>query len=271
MSFTVEQLEAACRKFETDFFQGKPCTGVRNMLANMIQGGVTSKRKSQEQGKHTPEQKRRKLSSLNISSTRHSLGEHVFNGGSSPTQESPAQDTSPEQSSSKQSTLPNSSDNSETSIQKPVRSAFLGQVVDLNSKQNQENMYINSLQNIYNTYRLIPFVQDVSATGRNHPDQPVEIEEINTPDDNLEGGQMTISIMRPMASSVKFLVAWYLRAEDFCASLIPQFDNFDMQDVTQGIRQMSQIIVEHEFLQQLDFPMFNSLCEKIFNSYILYQ
>ena len=39
MSFSVEELENACKKYETHFYGGQACPNVRSMLASMVQGG----------------------------------------------------------------------------------------------------------------------------------------------------------------------------------------------------------------------------------------
>lgn len=64
MSFSIDELEQACKDYESKFCNGQECPGVRTMLVNMIQGGRSiPKRKKHTMPKYT---KRIKLEEVKV-------------------------------------------------------------------------------------------------------------------------------------------------------------------------------------------------------------
>ena len=253
MSFTIEQLEAACQKFETDYFQGKPCTGVRNMLANMIQGGVTPKRKPTVQRPSKHDSKRLRLDAIN---TRPTTMENIKTRLSSkrrqpdsrdnptrkkpkassqtPTSASPVEsnDTSASPMSSINKTKSSNQMKGEkrlgTRFEQNPNLAYAALIAEINDPRKNQDIFYRRLQFQCDMLKQLGLVRvsDRVPSGRKYNYEGVTDPKI----EEIEGGQTLYSVRGPLAHGLLFQLAWYMVVEDYCEALVINQDvNFSLQ------------------------------------------
>lgn len=263
MSYTVDELEAACKQFEQDFFGGQACQNVRNVLVDVIRGGQRipkppkpSKRKAQSSSskkkkpkfeefvkrnirKRTYQEFEKKTSQAN-KRARSKSTESVKGG-----QDTPEETTKTPSSSSvtKKTVVANGSSSKPLSTGLPTYMELLEQV---NGPQKRMEIM---MQRIYFQYEfLMPRI--------------------------FKNGE----IRRPLANSLVCLIAWYMVIEDLCESLVAERGvsvlsggemTTDLESVLKGIQQISTIIEEYSYLQSCPWPMFRALIQKVFLTYLV--
>ena len=268
MSYTVDELEAACKQFENDFFGGQVCDNVRNILVNVIRGGKripkrkaptstptpTSTKKSKKQTfeefakKHVNKLRNLRKRSLEASlkhaeriSKRHKQN---VKGGQDTPETTYMPSPSPTQSVD-QKVLPiNQVDNESKSFAGPP--SYMELLVEANGPQKRAEILQKRVDFQYQF--LVP---RLFKNGKIRP---------------------------PLANIFVCLTAWYMVIEDLCETLVAERGvkvlsggeiKTDLRSVMKGIEQISTIIQQYTFLQECSWPMFSALLEKVFLTYLV--
>jgi hypothetical protein len=262
MSYTVDELEAACKQFEQEFFGGQACQNVRNVLVDVIRGGHRipkppkhSKRKAQSSSRKKKKPKFEDYVKRNIRKRTYPDFEKKISQANkrarSKSNESVkgGQDTPEQATKTPSSSVPKKTVVSNESASKPL-STGLPTYMELLEQVNgpQKRMEI-MMQRIYFQYEfLIPRI--------------------------FKNGE----IRRPLANSLVCLIAWYMVIEDLCESLVAERGvsvlsggemTTDLESVLKGIQQISTIIQEYSYLQSCPWPMFRALIQKVFLTYLV--
>lgn len=257
MSYTVDELEAACKHFEQEFFEGKACESVRNVLVNVIKGGHRIPKRKAQNSLQT--KKKPKVEEFVKRNLRKRSFKKIFPELSrQPNTKKPKNDMKGGQDTPQNSTF--------TPSTKTLKHA----TTNISNKSIQTTPTITSIP----TYMEL-------------------LEQVNGPQKRLEILLQRIyfqyeflmprifkdgKIRHPLANTLVCLRAWYLVIEDLCESLVAERGvnvlsggeiNTDLQSVIKGIRQISTIIQYYPYLQACSWPMFNALIEKVFMTYLI--
>ena len=255
MSYTVDELEAACTQFEQEFFGGQACQSVRNVLVSVIRGGHRiPKRKAKRSSSKTKKPRLEKFVKKNL--RKRSFAEfekktsQAKKRARSKSSESVkgGQDT-PEQATKTSSSAPKKTIEANGSASKPLSSG-LPTYMDLLEQVNgpQKRMEI-MMKRIYFQYEFL--ISRIFKDGE---------------------------IRRPLANSLVCLNAWYMVIEDLCESLVAERGvrvlsggeiPTDLESVLKGIQQISTIIQEYSYLQACSWPMLSALIQKVFLTYLV--
>lgn len=262
MSYTVDELEAACKQFENDFFGGQACDNVRNVLVNVIRGGKRiPKRKAPRSTQKSKKQKFEQFARKSVDKLRN-LRKRSFED---------ARKNAERKSKRRKQNVKGGQDTPETTYMpspSPTRSV------------DQKVLPINKVDNESNSNAGPPSYMELLVQA-NGPQKRAEIlqkrvefqYQFLVPRLFKDG-----KIRHPLANSFVCLTAWYMVIEDLCETLVTERGvevlsggeiKTDIKSVMKGIQQISSIIQQYTFLQECSWPMFNALIEKVFLTYLV--
>ena len=259
MSYTIDELETACKQFENDFFGGEACQSVRNVLVSVIRGGHRiPKRKATPPSSNKKKPKLEEFIKRNIrkrtyqefnkkasnQTKKNAHNESVKGGQDTPEQASKTPSSSKNTSSSSTKTII-----SNESKHKPLTTGIPTYMELLEQVNGPQKRMEIMMKRIYFQYEfLMPRI--------------------------FKNGE----IRRPLANSLVCLIAWYMVIEDLCESLVAERGvtvlsggeiTTDLESVLKGIQQISTIIQEYSYLQSCPWPMFRALIQKVFLTYLI--
>ena len=249
MSYSIHELEGLCSQFENQFFGGKACPNVRNVLVNVVRGGSIPKTKTKPLKRKKPQTmgatKKQKLNrdflnkikkqthaqfTKRLAKQRQQQNKDIKGGQTSP-------------------------DIVSEMVPKPKKT-------DTNSKSVLPT-YMQLIDQINNPQKRLSIMQDRIFFQYN----------FLVPRLLGEG-----KIRSPLSRSFVCVIAWYYAIEDLCEALVTERGvevlsggviQTDMTSVIKAIEQISMIINDYDLLQSCSFPMFTALIEKVFMTYII--
>lgn len=272
MSYTIDELEAACKQFEQDFFGGQACQNVRNVLVNVIRGGTQFKKRKLRSIDKRPIKRQRPMRDV-LSNKPNKMVGGQDTPLTSPMPQSP--DTfKPTTQSTKsfkpmtpspnhmETPLPPTSSNDQTSINSPQdvnpasNSTFFDRVKYLNSKGTNLKLMMSTNRAMESAFKKLGLVKYMPGRRKTNY-SPVKIEE-------LDGGGV-VQVRPPMGNTLPLLIVWRNVLEDFCDQLVnhPGYDQISIQDQVEFIKQVYQIMTQSPILMSMQTPMLESLVFKM--------
>lgn len=250
MSYTLSELQKACREYENKFYGGKTCPGVRSMIKSIIGGEKTtpSKRKIDDDVDDSDDNisdsdfdktKRTKISDIKINKRADAEIKNFYE-----------QNMLKQQNKNDKANFKNQFEQAQQ-ITNTLASSYMHQFKLINNTEFRCKQAIGRRLAEYKLMHKLGFI-------------------------NFK----TKQVARPWSPMIWHLTTWKLVVEDFAFSLVNNVgvtvllgggSNFkiDFAEVLYYIMQIRTIINNNQFLPLMLFPMLEALEEKMFLTFLL--
>jgi len=280
MSFSINDLENACKEYETRFYHGQKCPGVRKMLVDVIQGGRVSlpeKRKLPKTSQHRERIQVEKMKLVERSPEQlEALMKQHLKDGQTPTKEEA--EMGPEQLDVlanqylKASKTPKKEKAKEAEEAEEAKKAK-GTEKTGKAKTKAE---VETHANISNYVQLIMKLNDPDR----HRKEFMKRRLLHYQLFHMFGFIKNGHIRKPWSPMIWDLMVWNWVVEDFATSLVMNIGvtvhlrggkniDIDIMEVVKYVLEIREVISNDPFLPLMNFPMLEALEKKVFLSYIV--
>lgn len=247
MSFSIDELENACKKYETHFYGGQVCPNVRRMLASMVQGGHALPKRP-KRPKHPKIKIKRKLDNpANPASQVPQVRDLPLRKRSRKEVEVSMSVPSPSPSPDLQG---GTKDNTPTNTPKKSLT-YIDVILQLNSDEFRRKMFLQRRLAQYDMMHAFGFIH-----------------------------KKTDRVTKPWDNSPGSLLVWSWMVRDFATTLIEDRgvevllqggENavVNVSSIVRYIVQIHDIIADSVILTSMDFPMLRALEWKVFRTWVM--